>query len=155
MSEAWRNVLPGDPTPAQLAGADRKYAATRVALTRLVERVRGDLASSGAASTDLVAWLEVVAGPCLEAALPLAINDKGRDDMMAVLGGLLGEAVLRLARARHGLVPTPVSAGGDGLSVAWCFCGEQFRAARLGDAHDLVRGHVERMTVAGRKQAGS
>lgn len=45
-------------------------------------------------------------------------------------------------RAQHGLLPTPVTADADGRPTAWCRCGDERKADKLGDAHGAVLHHA-------------
>lgn len=44
--------------------------------------------------------------------------------------------------AGHGLLRTPTTHADGGSPTAWCLCGREFRAARLGDAHTAVLSHA-------------
>ena len=52
---------------------------------------------------------------------------------------------------QHGFVHASNWRAGDGTAVAWCRCGAEFRAPKLGDAHRLVLDHVAEKSSAAKR----
>lgn len=84
------------PTLGDLASADQQHAALRATLDKLVGDARTYVIGRGYDPDDVGVWAQAALSGPLDAALDLVGNDA--EAVMAVLTGLLAEAVLRLAK---------------------------------------------------------
>lgn len=87
--------IPGDPTPGQLAAADRRHAAVRVEVDRLVSQARLSGLGDGGRTED---WIRFAHGQVVDAVERMAGDRDGGLEAAAI--GIAAEAVLRLARGR-------------------------------------------------------
>ena len=83
--------------PGDIAWADQQHAVIRAALDKLVADAGKHVIGRGFDPDDVGVWTQACLSGPLEAAIDLA-GDDDAETVMAMLVGLLGEAVLRLAK---------------------------------------------------------
>ncbi len=104
MTVGRRMSLPGLDALSDVAIADQQHATIRAAVDKLVADAGANVIGNGYDPNDVGVWAHACLSGPLEAALDLVGGDDA-EAVMAALVGMLGEAILRLAR--NATMPEP------------------------------------------------